>query len=295
MKKTITYLTISIILCICIIIFLGIIEPKSKMNKEHQMEIICYSCGRGENPENTIKGIKHCQEINRDWRIEMDIQITSDEHLVLFHDYETKRTTGVDKLIKELSLKEVKELNAGYNFKQEENYIYRSAPVKIPELREVFKEFPKAKLLLDVHTNSPKAVKILLDLIDSEFKEGDFIIASEYDEVIKKLKNEQPNWRYAVPAKEAKKMLYSSFMYLDGLFPIKSDILMLPKKYGKINVLRNRVVNHAKKRNKKIWAWMYEGEEVRTVNSLKEVEELKTLGIDGVFTGYPEKLNRELQ
>ena len=80
------------------------------------MTIICYSCGRGENPENTIKGIKHCQEINPNWRIEMDIQITSDDQLVLFHDYETKRTTGEDKLINELSLAEVKQLNAGYHF-----------------------------------------------------------------------------------------------------------------------------------------------------------------------------------
>lgn len=286
-------MTISIILCLCIIAVLEKLE--SQVIKTHQMKIICYSCGRGENPENTIEGIKHCQEINPDWRIEMDVQITADEQLVLFHDYETKRTTGEDKLINELSLKEVKELNAGYNFKAQEDYIYRSVPVKIPELKEVFRTFPKAKLLLDIHTKNPKVVPILIDLIASEFKEGDFILASEYDEIIKQLKRKRPNWRYGVPANEAKKMLYSSFLYLDGLFPITSDILMVPMKYGKINVLSNRVINHAKKRNKEIWAWMYEGEEVRTVNSVNQIEELKALGIDGIYTGYPEKLKKEMQ
>lgn len=295
MKKIITYLAISIILGLGIIAFLERIEPQPNLIKTNPMKIICYSCGRGENPENTIKGIKHCQAINPDWRIEMDVQLTSDDHLVLFHDYETKRITGADKLINELSLKEVKELNAGYNFKRQENYIYRSAPIRIPELREVFKTFPNAKLLLDIHTNNPKVVNILLDLIEAEFKDGDFIIGSEYDEIIKKLKKERPNWRYGVPANEAKKMLYSSFLYLDGLFPIQSDILMIPKQYGKINVLRNRVINHAKKRNKPIWAWMYEGEEVRTVNSVKEIEALKKLGIDGVYTDSPELLKSELQ
>ena len=258
------------------------------------MTIICYSCGRGENPENTIQGIRHCQEIAPDWRIEMDIQITSDDQLVLFHDYETKRTTGENKLINELSLREVKRLNAGYHFKKQGNYMYRSAPIQIPELSEVFKEFPKAKLLLDVHTNNSKAVNILINLIDTQFKKGDFIIASEYDDIIKEFKKERPNWRYAVPATEAKRMLYSSFLYLDGLFPIQSDILMLPKQYRKINVLRDRVINHAKKRNKEIWAWMYEGEEVRTVNSVKEIEELKELGIDGVFTDFPKGLKNEM-
>ena len=295
MKKLITYICLLMMLCIGILLFLGKIEPKPKMSKAHQLEIICYSCGRGENPENTIQGIKHCQAVNPDWRIEMDVQLTADEQLVLFHDYTTKRTTGEDQFINELSLKEVKELNAGYNFKKEEKYMYRSAPVSIPTLKEVFKAFPQAKLLLDVHTNNPKVVKILIDLIDAAFKEGDFIIVSEYDEIINKLKSNQPNWRYGVPAKAAKKMLYSSFLYLDGLFPIKEDILALPKQYGKINVLSNRVINHAKKRNKSIWAWMYEGEEVRTVNSLKEIEELKALGIDGVFTDYPARLKKEIQ
>ncbi len=295
MKNFLKYIVLLIISCIGILALLEYIEPKPKMTKNHPMEIICYSCGRGENPENTIEGIRHCQTINPDWRIEMDIQLTSDGQLVLFHDYETKRITGVDKLINELSLKEVNELNAGYNFKIEEAYIYRTAPIKIPTLREVFRAFPKAKLLLDIHTNNPKVVKIFLDLIDLEFKAGDFFIASEYDEIIKQLKKEQPNWTYAVPAKEAKKMLYSSFLYLDGLFPIQSDILMIPMKYGNINVLRNRVINHAKKRNKKIWAWMYEGEEVRTVNSVEEIEALRALGIDGVFTDYPKLIKNKLE
>lgn len=216
------------------------------------MEIICYGCGRGEHPENTMKGIKHCQEINPDWRIEMDIQITVDERLVLFHDYTTKRTTGQDKCINKLKLSEVKELNAVYNFKNEGEYIFRPTPIQIPELIEVFRGFPKAKLVLDIHTNNPKVVSILINLIEKEFPYGDFIIVSEYDEIIEKLKSKKPNWRFGVPAKEAKQMLYSSFLYLDGLFPIKSDILMLPKKYGRINVLSQRVLNHAKKRNKPI-------------------------------------------
>lgn len=280
---------------ICGIITFGQIEPKPNTIKLNTMNIICYSCGRGENPENTLKGIEHCQKINPNWRIEMDVQITSDGHLVLFHDYETKRTTGQDRLINELKLKEIKELNAGYNFERSGSYPYRLNPVQIPELIEVFRKFPKAKLMLDIHTNNPKVVDILIQLIATEFEGGDFILASEYDEIITSLKNKQPNWRYGVPEKEAKRMLYSSFLYLDGLFPIQSDILMLPKKYGNINVLSKRVINHAKKRNKPIWAWMYEGEYVKTVASKKEMEELRKMGIDGIYSEYPEKLFNEIR
>jgi len=259
------------------------------------MEIICYSCGRGEHPENTLEGIEHCQNINPNWRIEMDVQMTADEQLVLLHDYNTIRTTGDDHFINELSLEEVRKLNAGHNFEKQGKYTHRSSPIKIPELREVFRIFPKARLLLDIHTNNPKVVETLIDLIESEFREGDFIVASEYDEIIKKLKAQRPGWGYGVPEQEAKKMLYSSFLYLDGLFPITSDILMLPKKYGRISVLSKRVISHAQKRNKKIWAWLYEGEFIETVNSKSEMEALQDIGIDGIFTEYPEKLSDEMQ
>ncbi|WP_282043470.1 glycerophosphodiester phosphodiesterase family protein [Winogradskyella flava] len=258
------------------------------------MEIICYSCGRGENPENTILGIRHCQNINPDWRIEMDVQITADNHLVLFHDYSTKRTTDEDKLINELNLKEVKTLNAGYNFEFEGNYLYRLKPIKVPELLEVFTNFPKAKLLLDIHTNNLKVINVLINLIETEFNNGDFVIVSEYDIIIKELKKKKPNWIFGASANEAKKMLYSSFLYLDSLFPVKSDILMLPKKYNNINVLSRRVMNHTKKRNIPIWAWMYEGEYVKTVESKNEIEAFEKMGIKGVFVEYPQKILNEI-
>lgn len=264
------------------------------------MEIICYSCGRGENPENSLKGIRHCLSVNADWRIEMDIQITADNKLVLFHDYETTRTTGRVSRINELTLSELSKLNIAYNFKKEGSFPYRNNPIKIPELKDVFIEFPDAKLLLDIHSKNPKIVQIFIDLIEREFKKGDFIVASEYDEIIEKIKIKKPNWTFGVPAKEAKKMLYSSFLYLDDLFPIKSDILMLPLKYGNINVLSKRVVNHAKKRERELWAWKYESKDLDTtkfkaVESIKDLELLENIGVSGVFTEYPLKLSNELK
>lgn len=271
------------------------IEQKPLLIELKNMEIVCYSCGRGENPENTILGIQHCLNVDSNWRIEMDIQMTKDEELVLFHDYETKRITGINKRINELTLNEVKELNAGYHFQVTDKYIYREKNIPIPTLDSVFQQFPNANLMLDVHTNNLIAVDRLVELVAKHGMEKKVIIVSHYDSVIHKFRAKKPQWKYGVPTIEAKKMLYSSFVFLDGLFPVKSDILMLPKKFGKINVLSKRVINHAKKRDKKLWAWMYEGEHVKNVDTKKELIELQTLGIDGVFTDYPRKLKSEIQ
>lgn len=258
------------------------------------IEIICYACGRGENPENTIRGIENCQSINAEWIVEMDIQLTKDGSLVLFHDYNAQRTTGQDQLIPEMTLAEIRKLNAGFNFKTKGKYPYRNDFIEIPEVKSVFERFPKARLMLDIHTNNLAAVDILIELIDEYSMSDQLVIVSHYDEVIEDFASKRPSWVYGVPTREAKRMIYSSFIFLDRFFPIKSDVLMLPKRLGNTEVLTKRVVNHAKKRKREIWAWMSEGEAVKNVDSFQELMEMKTIGVDGVFTDFPASLINDI-
>lgn len=258
------------------------------------MEIICYSCGRGEKPENSIEGISHCQKVNPDWRIEMDLQMTKDGQIVLFHDYETERTTGFESKIQKLDLDSVKKLNPGYNFKVGSEFPYRKNPIEIPTLEEVCKLFPNARLLLDIHTDNLYAIDKIIKIIKQYGMEKQVVVVSHYDQVLSKFKEKRPNWEFGAGTKEVKKMVYSSFLFLDIFFPIKSDILMLPVKFGSIKLLTNRVINHVKSRNKRLWVWLNEGKEVITVNSKKKLNELEKIGANGIFTEYPAKLNKEI-
>ncbi len=233
------------------------------------MEIICYGCGRGENPENTIEAIRHCQTVNPNWQVEMDLQITKDGEIVLFHDYNAKLITGVDKNIFDLNLNEITALNAAKNFKVKEAYPYRGNPIKIPTLIEVLKLFPKAKFVLDVHTNRLEAVDKIINIIDEFEVENQIVIVSQYDKTITYFKEKRANWTYGAATNEVKKMVYSSFLFLDSLFPIQSDVLLIPVKFGNITLLTKRVIKHINQRNKKIWVWMYEGEKVITIESKK--------------------------
>lgn len=259
------------------------------------MEIICYRCGRGEYPENTILGIKNCQNVNPNWRIEMDIQITKDGKFVLFHDSNTERITGESKLINELMWSDVKKLNAGYNFTDNGQYIYRKNPVPIPELETVFKQFPQTRFLLDVNTKDFLVVNRLISLIEKYAMSEKVIVTSRYDNIVSEFLKKRPTWKYAASAKEVKMMVYSSLLFLDNLFPIKSDVLMLPQKAGSLNILTKRVIAHAKKRNKKLWVWLYEGTVIKNVDTKADILRMKELGADGVFTDYPKKLMRELR
>jgi glycerophosphoryl diester phosphodiesterase len=45
--------------------------------------------------------------------IEIDIRLTSDHHIVCHHDKSTLRTTGIEKVISETTLNELKKLDCG--------------------------------------------------------------------------------------------------------------------------------------------------------------------------------------
>jgi glycerophosphoryl diester phosphodiesterase len=69
-------------------------------------------------PENTLAAFSLANEMGADW-FELDCHLTSDNEVVVIHDGDTERTTGVTGKIAELPLAEVQVLDAGTWFSEE--------------------------------------------------------------------------------------------------------------------------------------------------------------------------------
>ena len=84
---------------------------------------------RKKHPENTMPAFKAAHQMGLDM-IETDLHMTSDGELVIMHDRSAKRTAGVDRYLDEMTLAEVKQLDAGSWFSEE----FKGTPV--PTVRE---------------------------------------------------------------------------------------------------------------------------------------------------------------
>lgn len=60
-------------------------------------------------PENSMKAFK--KAIDAGFGIELDVQLTKDERVVVFHDFDLKRICNVDKRVKDLTYAEISKLN----------------------------------------------------------------------------------------------------------------------------------------------------------------------------------------
>lgn len=86
-------------------------------------------------PENSMGALKKALE--KDIAIEFDVHLLKDNKIVVFHDNNLKRMTGIDKKINELSYDEIKDIKLA------------NSDEKIPLLEDVLK-LVNGKVLLDV-------------------------------------------------------------------------------------------------------------------------------------------------
>lgn len=98
-------------------------------------------------PENTLLSFKKAAEVGADG-IEFDVHETKDGALVVMHDENAGRTTGVDKLIKDMTLEEFKALDAGYVKNGE---FGKMAP---PTLRETFEVLAETGMKCNIEIKS---------------------------------------------------------------------------------------------------------------------------------------------
>jgi glycerophosphoryl diester phosphodiesterase len=66
-------------------------------------------------PENTLAGIRQAKKEGADW-VEFDVKLTADGHAVLIHDETVERTTDGKGFVRQMTLAELRRLDAGVRF-----------------------------------------------------------------------------------------------------------------------------------------------------------------------------------
>ena len=131
-------------------------------------------------PENSIKAFY--KAVIKKYPIELDIQLTKDNEIVVFHDKNLKRMTGLDKDVEDLTLSEIKKLKL------------LDTNEHIPTLDEVLK-LVNGKVLLDIEIKPTDKYKEICALLNEKLKDykGDVLVKSFDYRIPKWFKKNNPN------------------------------------------------------------------------------------------------------
>lgn len=221
--------------------------------------IFAHRGASGYEPENTLRAIQKALDLGAQW-IEVDVQLVENEPIV-FHDLRLERTTNGQGFVWEHPLEKLRSLDAGKG-------------ERIPLLQEVM-DLIQGKAGINIELKSPNLALPIVRFLESLVEQGkwqwkDILVSSFYHIELQKVKTLQPKiltgalcvgvpLHYARFAQELK--CTSLHLALDFVTP--------------------EIINDSHARGLSVYVF--------TVNDLKTLTFVKSLGVDGIFTDYPDR------
>lgn len=215
----------------------------------------------GHEPENTLRSIQKAIELGAEW-IEIDVFPVEDE-LVVIHDETLDRCTNGTGNVLECSLDYLRTLDAGKG-------------ERIPYLREVF-EIIGTSAKLNIELKWTGMAQRVVQLIDEYIRDHGWtyeriLVSSLFHGEVQKVKWLQPKIPtapvFSGPPPEN---------YLQIAGELGASSLTMDADY-----IKKEMVKAAHHAGLKVFVF--------TVNTPEEIDRMKAIGVDGVFTNFPEIL-----
>lgn len=217
------------------------------------------ACGYA--PENTLASFQKAIDLGVDM-IELDVRKTKDGKIVVIHDDSLKRVTGKKEKVAQNNFDKIREFDAGDG-------------EKIPTLEEVLdlvERKTKINIELKAKKISESVAKILLDYVENKnWKQEDFLISSNIFSELIDFNKILPQIKIGVVVGIFKRS-YSKLLKRLDLYAVCPSSKVVGRKF----------VEKAHKNRLKVFVW--------TVNDQRNIEKLRKMGVDGIFSDYPDRI-----
>jgi glycerophosphoryl diester phosphodiesterase len=242
-------------------------------------------------PENTLEGFREGLGAGADV-LELDVHLTADGHLVVIHDDTVDDTTDGSGPVREMTLAEVKRLDAGYDFPPDggDEHPYRGKGVRVPTLEEVYGEFPDVPMNVEIKGKRPGVEEALWRAIEEAGAEGRTLVVSARTGPIVRFR-EVSGGRVAT-ASSTKEMLSFDLLSRLGLARLLRPsyaALQGPEYYPgrlRIHMVTPGFVRAAHELGLRVDVW--------TIDREADMRRLLGYGVDGIMTDRPDVLARLL-
>lgn len=245
--------------------------------------VIAHQGGDGLWPGNTLFAFEQAAALGVDV-LEMDLHITKDGVLVISHDETVDRTTDGTGTIEEMTLAELKKLDAGYNWSKDEGltFPFRGLGLTIPTLEEVFQAFPEYQMTIEIKKTAVSMADPFCELIRSYGMQDKVLVASFHDERMQDFRQVCPEVATSSARQETTIFVLLSKVFLGRFYSPSFYSLQVPEKSSGITLMTARFVRAAHERNLRVEPW--------TIDDPEKMELFIEWGVDGIITDRPDLL-----
>ncbi len=235
-----------------------------------QPVIFAHRGASGYAPENTLTAFDHALSLGAE-AIELDVKLTGDGHVIVLHDQLVDRTTNGIGDLRNFTLAQVQELDAGSYFSAQ------FSGEKIPSLAQVFDAFG-GKLFINIELTNYKTygdglTDKVVELID-QYKLDQWVMFSSFHPSnilrARKLKPGIPSALLALPGANGRmqRSIAGKWISPKLIHPYLGDV-------------DGALIQREKKRGRRVHVW--------TVNEPEDIARMIQLGVNGIFTDFPDR------
>jgi glycerophosphoryl diester phosphodiesterase len=245
--------------------------------------VIAHRGASGHAPGNTLEAFRLAVEMGADI-LEMDLQLTADGRVVVIHDDTVDGTTDGSGAVSDLTLAEVKALDAGYRFERPAGeFPFRGAGVVIPTLEEVLEAFAGTPLNLEMKTPAgPRIAEALAGVLRRHRAEDRVLVASFSAEILERFRELMPGVATSLAESEVRTLYVLHRAFLDRWYRSPGVAVQVPERSGGLHVVTPSFLAAARRLGLQVHVW--------TINDPADMRRLVDLGVDGIITDYPDRL-----
>lgn len=245
----------------------------------HARRLYAHRGASAERPENTLPAFARAIEIGVD-ALEMDVQVTRDDQLIVVHDDTGLRTTGTPTAWAELDLAEVRRLDAGWGFINAAGMRpFAGQAIGVPTFEEVLDSFPGVRINVDL--KGARAVELMLALLANKRADDRVTLASFQLATLVAVRRRGYAGETALAQAEVATLLALPALVWRQL-PYTGTAAQVPVRAGAIRLDRPAFIAKCHSIGLRVDYW--------TVDDVGLAARLLELGADGIITNDPAAL-----
>lgn len=215
----------------------------------------------GYEPENTLRSFKAAVSLGADM-VELDVHVCASSEIVVIHDETVNRTTNGSGTIANLTLNELKALDAGIG-------------EKIPTLAEVFSTM-RGSVGINIELKGKGTSDSVHDFITRAFKRGEWrlddVLITSFDwRMLGRMRELSEETRLGPLTYEDMEGALTTAAELDA-FCVNPHHIRINTAY----------MNRAHEAGLRVYPW--------TVNIPADIQRLSKLDVDGIISDYPDRI-----
>jgi glycerophosphoryl diester phosphodiesterase len=263
-------------------------KPDDKPFFSKQILLGAHRAGAEVVPESTVAGFKETAERWPDILLETDAAITADGHVVLLHDETVDRTTDGTGKVGEMTLAELKQLDAGYKLTPDngQTYPYRGRGITIPTLEEVLEALPESHFLVETKPH-PGIMEATIEVIRKAGAEDRVLLASFVPDHMDRARELAPDMAMCYDFTNGLRLIDTLRNGDWDAYEPEADVLSLMRRMVTRFDLKPTEIQTIRRKGVRF--------QIHTVNDPGEMRYWLDIGVDSILTDRPDLLAQTIQ